>query len=242
MWLWKCFLWISKHLCILFYKLIFLPPHTCISVLMEPSLGYLFHISGCIIPDLMILCTETIALDCTTSLRNIPYYTYHIQTRFFIIININYPLEIIFEYILVYSWPLYSLGISVANPCVFGNPCVTLDSRNLIAHSLLLTEGLPWWLSGEEPSCQNRRCRFDPWVRKFPGSRNCQPIPVFLPGKSCGWRNLVGCSPWGRKKVRHNLAAKQQLLTHALLKQRVNLHIFCVLYVLYTIPKVILRE
>ena len=25
-----------------------------------------------------------------------------------------------------------------------------------------------------------------------------QPTPVFLPGKSHGWRNLVGCCPWGR--------------------------------------------
>ena len=24
------------------------------------------------------------------------------------------------------------------------------------------------------------------------------PIPVLLPGKSHGWRSLVGCSPWGR--------------------------------------------
>ena len=24
------------------------------------------------------------------------------------------------------------------------------------------------------------------------------PTPVFLPGKSHGWRSLVGCSPWGR--------------------------------------------
>ena len=28
--------------------------------------------------------------------------------------------------------------------------------------------------------------------------RQWQPTPVFLPGKSHGWRNLVGCSPWGR--------------------------------------------
>ena len=27
-----------------------------------------------------------------------------------------------------------------------------------------------------------------------------QPIPVLLPGKSHGWRSLVGCSPWGRKE------------------------------------------
>ena len=26
-----------------------------------------------------------------------------------------------------------------------------------------------------------------------------QPTPVLLPGKSHGWRGLVGCSPWGRK-------------------------------------------
>ena len=28
--------------------------------------------------------------------------------------------------------------------------------------------------------------------------RQRQPIPVLLPGKSHGWRSLVGCSPWGR--------------------------------------------
>ena len=26
------------------------------------------------------------------------------------------------------------------------------------------------------------------------------PTPVLLPGKSHGWRSLVGCSPWGREK------------------------------------------
>jgi len=24
------------------------------------------------------------------------------------------------------------------------------------------------------------------------------PTPVLLPGKSHGWRSLVGCRPWGR--------------------------------------------
>ena len=27
---------------------------------------------------------------------------------------------------------------------------------------------------------------------------NWHPTPVLLPGKSYGWRSLVGCSPWGR--------------------------------------------
>ena len=26
------------------------------------------------------------------------------------------------------------------------------------------------------------------------------PTPVLLPGKSHGWRSLIGCSPWGRKE------------------------------------------
>ena len=30
------------------------------------------------------------------------------------------------------------------------------------------------------------------WRRKW------HPTPVLLPGKSHGWRSLVGCSPWGR--------------------------------------------
>ena len=29
-------------------------------------------------------------------------------------------------------------------------------------------------------------------------SRQRHPTPVLLPGKSHGWRSLVGCSPWGR--------------------------------------------
>ena len=44
----------------------------------------------------------------------------------------------------------------------------------------------------------------DPWRRKW------QPTPVYLHGKSRGQRSLVGYSPWGRKRVRHNLPTKQQ--------------------------------
>jgi len=31
----------------------------------------------------------------------------------------------------------------------------------------------------------------DPWRRQW------HPTPVLLPGKSHGWRSLVGCSSWG---------------------------------------------
>ena len=32
----------------------------------------------------------------------------------------------------------------------------------------------------------------------FHWRRQWHPTPVLLPGKSHGWRSLVGCSPWGR--------------------------------------------
>ena len=31
--------------------------------------------------------------------------------------------------------------------------------------------------------------------------RQWQPTPVLLPGKSHGWRSLVGCSPWGCEEL-----------------------------------------
>ena len=36
--------------------------------------------------------------------------------------------------------------------------------------------GLLWWLSGKEPTCQCRRCGFDPWVGNIPGERNGNPV------------------------------------------------------------------
>ena len=36
------------------------------------------------------------------------------------------------------------------------------------------------------------------------------PTPVFLPGKSNGQRRLAGYSPWGHKRVGHDLVSKQQ--------------------------------
>ena len=58
---------------------------------------------------------------------------------------------------------------------------------------------LSWWLSGKESSCQGRRRKFDPWVRKIPWRRKWQPIPIFLPGKSHGQRSLASYSSQGPK-------------------------------------------
>ena len=50
----------------------------------------------------------------------------------------------------------------------------------------------------------SRKCKFNPWVRKIPWKRKWKPTPVFLPGKPQGQRSLVGSSPWGHQRVRHN--------------------------------------
>ena len=56
-----------------------------------------------------------------------------------------------------------------------------------------------------------------PGSGRSPGEGNGNPLFPFLPGKSRGQRSLAGYSPWGRKrvrhgkkKIRHNLATKQQ--------------------------------
>ena len=43
--------------------------------------------------------------------------------------------------------------------------------------------------------------------------RQWHPIPVLLPRKSHGWRSLVGCSPWGSQRVRHDWATSLSLFT-----------------------------
>ena len=60
----------------------------------------------------------------------------------------------------------------------------------------------------KKSACQYRRCSFNPWVRKIPWRRKWQPSPIFLPGKSHGQESLVGYSPWGGERNRHNLATK----------------------------------
>ena len=42
------------------------------------------------------------------------------------------------------------------------------------------------------------------------GRRQWHPTPVLLPGKSHGWRSLVGCIPWGRTELDTTEATQQQ--------------------------------
>ena len=70
----------------------------------------------------------------------------------------------------------------------------------------------PRWLSGKESTCQCRKCKFDPSVRKILWRRKWQPILVFLPGKLHGQRSLAGSSPWvsqGESDTTEQLKNKQ---------------------------------
>ena len=74
----------------------------------------------------------------------------------------------------------------------------------------LNTQTVPKWISGQESTCECRRHRFDPWVKKISRRRKWQPTPVFLAGKCHGQRSLAGYSPRGGKRVSRDLATEQQ--------------------------------
>ena len=57
--------------------------------------------------------------------------------------------------------------------------------------------GRPRWLRWQSVCLQCGRPGFNPWVRKIPWRRKWHPTPIFLPGKSHGWRSLAGYSPRG---------------------------------------------
>ena len=53
------------------------------------------------------------------------------------------------------------------------------------------------WLAWLGPAHPSYLCDFPPPSFSYQ-RRQWHPTPVLLPGKSHGWRSLVGCSPWGR--------------------------------------------
>ena len=67
---------------------------------------------------------------------------------------------------------------------------------------------------------QETRVRSLGW--EDPLEKEWQPTPVFLPGKSYGWRSLVGYSPWGHKE---SDTTEQLSLTHSLTASSRSSHI-----------------
>ena len=69
------------------------------------------------------------------------------------------------------------------------------------------SNGLPWWLRSEDSTCQYRRHRFNPWVRKIPWRRKWQPS--ILAWKIPWTEKPVGYSPWDPKELDTTVAPKQ---------------------------------
>ena len=107
------------------------------------------------------------------------------------------------DWILTYHWNLYS-------------PFLPQTSLRFLTLSLVVFKAV-YSCSGASQVAQwwriclwLRRHRFDSWVGKIPWRRKWKPTSGFLPGKSHGWRSLVGYSPWGQRRVGYSLASKQQ--------------------------------
>ena len=64
---------------------------------------------------------------------------------------------------------------------------------------------LQYWASLVAQLVKNLPAMRETWVQSLDWEdlleKKWQPTPVFLPGKSHGWRSLVGYSPWGRKEL-----------------------------------------
>ena len=91
-------------------------------------------------------------------------------------------------------WDFPRPGIKPTFPCI---------GRQILNH----------WTTREVPVCRFFDHAHSDWCEIIPnysfnlhfsnsvvGRRQWHPTPVLLPGKSHGWRSLVGCSPWGRKE------------------------------------------
>ena len=95
---------------------------------------------------------------------------------------------ICFLFVLCSSFPFTA-------PSFYGFPgCLQQDVPSFGASQVVLVVKNPPANAGD------KRCRFDPWVRKIPWSKKWQPTPVFLLGKFHGQRSLVGYSPRGHKE------------------------------------------
>ena len=61
---------------------------------------------------------------------------------------------------------------------------------------------------------KNSTVKQETWLRSLgredPLEKEMATHSSMLAGKSHRQRNLAGCTPWGRKRVRHDLATKQQ--------------------------------
>ena len=79
----------------------------------------------------------------------------------------------------------------------------------MATYSSILVWEIPWTeksgrLQPMRPQSQTllsgRACSMGQMPKSYLENNRNRPTPVLLPGKSHGWRSLVGCSPWGRQE------------------------------------------
>ena len=66
--------------------------------------------------------------------------------------------------------------------CQFGNKAIKIKLTNTLK---------------EKRESKERKNRYAKLNKENLRRRQWHPTPVLLPGKSHGWRSLMGCSPWG---------------------------------------------
>ena len=93
----------------------------------------------------------------------------------------------------VSSWAWFHSTLKLHNLLTLGFTEALYASKKLP----FLFRGLPCGSDGKESACDAGHLGSIPGSGRSPGEGNGNS--VFLPGKSHGWRSLVGYSPWGCK-------------------------------------------
>ena len=97
------------------------------------------------------------------------------------------------------SFPKISVSHTDENSQISDNQWILSSLLFRISRNSTMS-GLPWWLRQLRSSPE----MWETWVRSLgwedPLEEEMATTPVFLLGKSHGWRSLAGCSPQGRKE------------------------------------------
>ena len=101
--------------------------------------------------------------------------------------------------------------ISVVKWCELMTPHSSIDFEDYMNRCIWTSLGfLIGSVVKNPPANAGDRQGSNPWDRKIPWRSTWQSTPVFLSGESHEQRSLAGYSPWGHKRVKHDLATKQQ--------------------------------
>ena len=84
-----------------------------------------------------------------------------------------------------------------------------------------IVQKFPWWLRGKESSC-NERDMFNPWVKKIPGEGNGKLFQYSCLGNPMDRGICQATAHWVTKRVRYDLATKQQQLEQQTVNQIIN--------------------